>query len=439
MKEKVLQTIKKYNLISPGDSIVLGVSGGPDSIAMLHTLNKLAPELEATLIVAHINHMIRPEASEEEEFVSSICKKMQIEFYSKSIDVQKIANTNKKGLEETGRKVRYEFFNEVLKKTNSNKIAIAHNKNDKVETILMNILRGSGTQGLRGIEPIATVAPFGEPHFENPHKHGALNNVTQETIENQTGGSLLIRPLIECERSEIEEYCDKHNLAPRIDKTNLENDYTRNKVRNIVIPYIQKEFNPNIIETIDRLSNLSKQEDDYLKNKTEEAYKKILIEEIPEQEASGQEKATKRIETPELKTAPEQIILNLKEFNKLEKPIQSRLVLYTISKIFGTVKDIEKIHIEDIVNLCTNNIGNKYLTPNKNTKVLVKNHKIYVSRQKWVAVARGENTHDCNKKDIQKSLNLTNYYVINAICSKRISILPSKFWEQLWLLNYIKA
>ena len=326
MEEKVLQTIKKYNLISPGDRIVLGVSGGPDSIAMLNILNKLKNNLEATIIVAHINHLIRQEAKEEEEYVFNMCKKMQIEFYSKSIDVKKLANTNKKGLEETGRKVRYEFFDEVLKKTNSNKIAIAHNKNDKIETIFMNVLRGSGTQGLRGIEPI---------------------------------NGKLIRPLIECERKEIEKYCAENNLNPRIDKTNLENDYTRNKIRNIVIPYIQKEFNPNIIETIDRLSNLSKQEDNYLKKETENAYKKIVLEETPDQ-----------------------ITLKLKEFNNLEKPIQSRLILYTIAKIFGTSKDIEKIHIEDIISLCTNNIGNKYLTPNKNTKVLVKNHKIYLSRQK---------------------------------------------------------
>ena len=326
MKEKVLHTIKEYELISPGDRIVLGVSGGPDSIAMLHILNELKIQLDINLIVAHINHMIREEASEDEEYVKKICKKMQVEFYSKSIDVKKIANNNKKGLEETGRNVRYEFFNEVLENTNSNKIAIAHNKNDKVETVLMNILRGSGTQGLRGIDAIS---------------------------------GNIIRPLIECTRDEIENYCTTKMLNPRIDKTNLENDYTRNKVRNIVIPYIQKEFNPNIIETINRLSNLSKQEDDYIKKKTIKTYKRLLIEETQEQ-----------------------IIMKLKEFNGLDKALQSRLILYVISKLFGTSKDIEKIHIEDIISLCKNNIGNKYLTPNKNTKVLVKNHKIYISKQK---------------------------------------------------------
>ena len=326
MKEKVLRTIKENNLIETGDKLVLGVSGGPDSTAMLNVLNEIKDEIKFEIVVAHINHMIREEAEADEEYVKNMCNKLNVEFYSKRIDVQKLANTNKAGLEETGRKVRYEFFEEVLKNTKSNKIAIAHNKNDKAETVLMNILRGSGIQGLRGIE------------LKNKH---------------------YIRPLLECERNEIEDYCTQKNLNPRIDKTNFENEYTRNKVRNIVIPYIQKEFNPNIIETINRLSELTKQEDEYLKTETKKVYNTILVEE-----------------------KPEEIILNLKGFNKQEKLIKSRIIMYSISKIFGTSKDIEKIHIEDIIKLCQNNIGNKYLTPNKNTRVLVKNHKIYISKQK---------------------------------------------------------
>ena len=309
MEQKVLETIKQNNLIQNGDKIVLGVSGGPDSMAMLHILKKIKEKnkIKFKIIVAHINHMVRKEASEDEEYVRQNCENMNLEFYSKSIDVKKLANTNKIGVEEAGRKVRYEFFEEVLKKTKANKIAIAHNKNDKVETTLMNILRGSGIKGLRGIE-----------------------------VKN----SQYIRPLLECTRKEIEEYCMKNNINPKIDKTNLENDYTRNKVRNIVIPYIEKEFNPNIIETISRLSDLIKKED---KN---------------------------------------EIVLKLSKFNNLHEVLRTRIILLAIAKIFGTAKNIEKVHIEDIIKLCENNIGNKYLTPNKNTKVLVKNHKIYISKQK---------------------------------------------------------
>ena len=165
--------------------------GGPDSIAMLHVLNEIrkSKKINFEIVVAHVNHQIRKEAKEDEEFVENFCKKIEIEFFLKSIDVKKIANTNKAGLEETGRKIRYEFFQEILKNTKSNKIAIAHNKNDKAETVLMNILRGSGIQGLRGIEL----------------KNGQY-----------------IRPLLNSTREEIEEYCKKNKLNPQIDKTNLE-------------------------------------------------------------------------------------------------------------------------------------------------------------------------------------------------------------------------
>ncbi len=328
---EVLNTIKKYNLIEDGDRLVLGVSGGPDSISMLNILNDIRIDkklhINFDIIVAHVNHMIREEAVDDEKFVEDFCKKIGVDFYSKSIDVQKIANNKKIGTEEAGRNARYEFFDEILEKTNSNKVAIAHNKNDKVETIIMNVLRGSGVSGLKGIEPIK-------------------NNK-------------YIRPLIECERFEIENYCKEKNIEARIDRTNFENVYTRNKVRNIIIPYIKTEFNPNIIQTMDRLSELVKEEDEYLENVVKEEYSKMVIE-----------KESK------------QIVMNLKMFNKQEKVIKSRILLYTISELLGTTKGIEKIHIEDVIKMCSNNIGNKYLTPNKNIKILLKDHKIYFINQK---------------------------------------------------------
>lgn len=331
MKKKVLETIEKYNLIENGDKLVLGVSGGPDSISMLKILNDIRNDknlhMEFDIIVAHVNHMIREEAKEDEKFVEDFCKKIDVPFYSKSIDIQKIANNNKIGTEEAGRNARYEFFDEILEKTNSNKIAIAHNKNDKVETMIMNMLRGSGITGLKGIVPIK-------------------NNK-------------YIRPLIECERFEIEQYCKESNIDARIDRTNFENIYTRNKVRNVVIPYIKQEFNPNIIQTMDRLSELVKEEDEYLENTVKSKYKELIIEENEKQ-----------------------FVMDLKGFNKEEKVIKSRLLLYTISRLLGSTNGIEKIHIEDVIKLCENNIGNKYLTPNKNIKVLVNNHKIYFINQK---------------------------------------------------------
>lgn len=281
MEEQVLKTITKYGLIKSGDKLVLAVSGGPDSIFMLDILNKLKQKLNFGIVVVHVNHMIREEANSDEEYVKNFCKKIGIECYTKRIDVKEIANNKKIGTEEAGRKVRYEFFEEILNKTKSNKIAVAHNKNDKVETIIMNLLRGTGTLGLKGIEPIR----------EDKY----------------------IRPIIEIERYDIENYCKENNLNPRIDKTNFENVYTRNKIRNIVIPYIKKEFNPNIVEGISRLSEIATEEDNYLNRVTLNKYKELLIEE-----------------------GTDEIILDLKLFNQQDKVIKKRLILYTITRLMGS-------------------------------------------------------------------------------------------------------
>lgn len=326
MEKAVLTTIEKYNLIQANDKIVLGVSGGPDSLFMLDILNKLKEKLQFDIVVAHVNHMIREEANEEEEFVKEFCKKIVVEFYSKRIEVEKYANNNKIGLEEAGRKIRYEFFDEVASRTNSNKIAIAHNKNDKVETILMNLLRGSGVTGLQGIQPIKD--------------------------------NKIIRPIIEIERQDIEKYCRENKLEPKIDISNFDNTYTRNKIRNIVIPYIKEEFNPNFIETITRLSEVITEENKFLKNITEQRYSEILIEE-----------------------EHNQITLDLKKFNGEENVIKNRLILYTVSQLKGNTQGLEKIHIQDIIKLCSNNIGNKFLTPNKTLKVLIKDKKIFFIKQ----------------------------------------------------------
>ena len=286
----------------------------------------MLPPLNFEIIAAHVNHQIREEANDDEEYVREYCEKNKIKFYAKRIDVIKYANNNKIGLEEAGRILRYEFFDEVLQKENTNKIAIAHNKNDKAETIIMNILRGSGISGLKGIEPIR-------------------NNK-------------YIRPIIECERSEIEKYAKENKLNPRIDRTNFENDCTRNKIRNIVLPYIREQFNPNIVETMNRLSNLANETDEYIQKQVLETFKEIKIEE-----------KTKNI------------VLDLKKFNSKDILIRKRLLIYTISKVLGNSQNIEMVNIEDVIKMCEKNIGNKYLMPNKNIKILVNKGKIFFEAQ----------------------------------------------------------
>jgi tRNA(ile)-lysidine synthase len=321
LKEEVLKTIETYNLIEKNDKIVIGVSGGPDSICLLHVLYGLKEKLGIEIVVAHVNHMLRDVADLETEYVQSFCKKLGIECYVKKADILEISKTQKKGTEEVGRQVRYDFFDEVAKKTNSNKIATAHNSNDRAETVILNILRGSGLSGLKGIEPIR----------DNKY----------------------IRPLINTDRQDIEIYCNDNKLEPKYDKTNNENIYTRNKVRNTVIPYIKKEFNPNIIKTINRLSSLATEENEYLQAITKQEFENLLIEKT------------------------ENIILDLHKFNSLNLVIKRRLILYTINEVLHTTNGIEKVNIDDIIKLCKNNIGNKYLMPIKEIKVYVKKGKIY--------------------------------------------------------------
>ena len=300
------------------------MSGGPDSITLLSVLLQLKKEYNLSLIVAHVNHMIRENAIKDEEYVKKFCEKNQIQYFIKRENVLEKSKREKKGLEECGREVRYNFFEKVLKETNSHKIAIAHNLNDNVETIIMNVIRGSGLSGMKGIEA----------------KRG-----------------IYIRPLIEITREEIEKYCEEQKLSPRHDESNDDNTYTRNKIRNIVLPYLKEEFNPNILNTITRLSKIVKEEQNYMDKQVKEAYNEILIDD------------------------KNMIIYDLKKFNNKDAVIQKKLILLGIKKIFGNTKGIEKINLDDIIKLCNNNIGNKFLKPNKRTKIEIKNKQIIIQEE----------------------------------------------------------
>lgn len=322
LEEKVRKTIREYNLIEKNDSIVVGVSGGPDSMTLLSILLKVKEEFNLKIYVAHVNHMLRENAIKDEEYVKEFCEKNNIEMFIKKANISEIAKKEKIGLEEAGRNVRYNFFEEVLKNTESNKIAIAHNLNDKVETIIMNTLRGSGVSGLKGIE---------------------------------AKRKKYIRPLIEIERYEIEKYCIENKINPRHDESNDDNTYTRNKIRNIVIPYIKNEFNPNIIKTLNRLSEIIKEEDEYVQSKTEKIFKEIL-----------------------LTNEKNKIELDPRKFNDQEKVIQKNLILLAIKKVKGSTQGIEKVNIDDIIKLCNNNIGNKLIRPVKQLEIGIKNKRIYI-------------------------------------------------------------
>ncbi len=363
LEEKVLKTLQKYELIENGNNIVIGVSGGPDSMALLNVLHSLKQkkQIDVNLVVAHVNHGIRKEAEEETKYVEDFCKQKGIPCFTKREKVEELAKKQKIGTEEAGRKLRYEFFEEIAKKFPNAKVATAHNANDNSETVLMNLIRGSGLTGLKGIE------------------------VKRDKY---------IRPLIECEREEIEEYCKEEKLEPKYDKSNQENIYTRNKIRNILLPLLKTEFNPNIITSLNRMSQIIKEENEYIQKQVEEIYKQVCIAEYIEEDTKfSQENSEENSKQDEKELLgnetvegniqlKKQIELDLKKFNEQEKVIKNRLVLYTINKLLGTSQNIEMVHITDIIKLCENNIGNKYLTPNKKVKILVNKGKIFFQKIK---------------------------------------------------------
>ena len=325
--EKILQQVKnniyENNLIEDNDVIVLGVSGGPDSIFLLHALDVLKPIIKQEkgisyeLHVAHVNHMIRKEAGLDQEVARQAAKKTNATFHLLETDVVKEAKRLKIGTEECGRNIRYDFFEQVRKTVNATKIAVAHNVGDNAETILLNVLRGAGIQGLSGIE------------FKN-------NNI--------------IRPILNVAKEDIIEYLESKNIGYTIDKTNFENDYTRNKIRNDLIVKIQKEYNPNIINTLNRMSVINKLDEKIIENTVKEKYEELNV--IKEKD---------------------KIVLDIRKFNKLELGIKYRIIRKILEELLGDLRHIEMIHVKDICRLLENNITNKqYILGNKYKVVIEK-------------------------------------------------------------------
>lgn len=244
MYNKVIETIKKFNMLNNGENVVVGLSGGADSCALTHILTRLSGKMDLHITAVHINHGIRGEEAERDErSAEEFCRRLNIEFIAYHCDIPSEAAKRGIGEEEAGRLVRYEKFYETAEKKNGAKTAVAHNMNDKAETLIMNLCRGAGMKGLAGIKPV--------------------------------GGSI-IRPLIFCTRDEIEKYCDDNNIEYCTDSTNLQNEYTRNKIRNILLPWLSENINPAAGMNMANASELLREEEEYLESKAQEQYKKLL-------------------------------------------------------------------------------------------------------------------------------------------------------------------
>ncbi|MCI1944586.1 tRNA lysidine(34) synthetase TilS [Clostridium luticellarii] len=307
MIESVLNTIRENNMFISGDRVIVAVSGGPDSICLLHVLYTLREKLNITLLAAHVNHCLRGiEADKDELYVENFCKNLGIQFKSLKIDINNVAKNRNISCESAGREERYKFFKKLKIEFNAQKIAIAHNANDQAETILMRIIRGAGLNGLVGIRPVRD--------------------------------NVFVRPLIHITRDEIEKYCIDSALHPRIDKTNFETVYSRNKIRLELIPYIQKNFNRDIIEVLNRFSDTIKVDNDYLEHISREKFKKYCDIKL------------------------EKVIISREAFLEKEA-ILTRIIRFSLESAVGSLKDFEKIHIIGIIDIQKHSTGKELTLP----------------------------------------------------------------------------
>ena len=336
MKQRVLETIKTHELLEDGTHIVLGLSGGPDSVCLFDALFELSAVKNFRIHPVHVNHKFRPgDAERDQEYVEELCRQRGLTCRTFTVDCNALAREEGLTSEEAGRKARYDAFFETAQEiaqeltqgfaqgfvqelageleqhctqepsmpgTDKIAIAVAQNANDQAETILFRMLRGTGTDGLAGI-----------------------------AYKRYERGFAIVRPLLDVPRDEIEKYCEERNLSPRIDHTNNEAIYARNKIRLELLPMLREKFNPNIIETINRLGKNAAADKDYLAQQARDAYEEAL------EDADG------RNCTVEVTTA---------KLDRIHKAVRMRVYNYLLADVGmeenlteGQLEAIEKVRI----------------------------------------------------------------------------------------------
>ncbi len=241
---RVRASISDFGLLDPGDRVLVGLSGGPDSIALLHILHRLQDDLDISLAAIYLNHLLRPRSAKKEaDFCRSLCESLAVIFHYEEADVSAYAAENNMGIEEAAREVRYRIYDEAASRGGYTKIAVGHHRDDRAETILFNLFRGTGRQGVVGLQP----------------KRGKI-----------------IRPLYDLYRDEIMAYLKQHRLRHMVDMSNRSRAFTRNRIRNRVLPLIKKEISASVVDNLLRYSRIVADEDMYLKRLTDKEYDKLL-------------------------------------------------------------------------------------------------------------------------------------------------------------------
>jgi tRNA(Ile)-lysidine synthase len=306
--DKAIKTIKKHSMIKKGDTLLIGLSGGPDSVCLTAILDKVRHNFNISLHALYVNHGMRPEESKKEEsFCKELCEKLGITFHSRSVDVRSFAKEKRLNIQETARELRYEILEEVAEDINASRIAVGHNADDQAETIFMRLIRGSGRRGLSGILPVR---------------------------------GMIIRPLIEIERSMIEKFLrDEMGQSFVLDSSNLNEDYLRNWLRLNVMNEVKKH-NPSIVRDLSRTADILREEDNHLE---------IIV--------------TKTLMRLISRKSDNSIELFLTPLETLEKSLLRRVLRRAIDATTG-LRGISFVHVEDIIFLIRNGkSGDRIIMP----------------------------------------------------------------------------
>lgn len=326
MLEKVKETIFRHGMINSGESVVVAFSGGPDSTALLLSLNHLASSMNLKLIVAHYNHGIRGrEADEDEKFARRLTKKLGWIFVSEKMDGKQA----QKGLspEEFYRRKRYRFFDEAVRRCGASKIALGHNLHDQAETVLLHLLRGSGLEGLKGIMPV---------------REGKF-----------------VRPLLNISREEILAFLEQEGESYRSDSTNEESVYLRNKIRRELIPYLKTEFNPKIAEALAQTAEILREENNFIRRCVDDALKSTCI-----------------------KRQKNRAVLNIEYMKTLPTAIQRRVVKELLEGFSAQKNGVAFLQINCTLKMMLSNVSGRRICLPKGMEVRREYENLIIERKK---------------------------------------------------------
>lgn len=316
MERRVIELIRKYGLLTGGETVLVAVSGGQDSVCLLHILISLQKELNILLHVAHLDHSLRGEEAEDDaRYVKDLADRLSIPATIEKRDVREYNKERKTSLEEAAREVRYRFLDEVAEKTGASRIAVGHTRDDQVETLLLHYLRGTGIQGLSGLRPAGPI-PYGR----------------------KDSGRWLIRPLLDMRREETAEYCRMENLQPRSDSTNEQTTFMRNRIRIGLIPLL-KQYNPDIEDALIRLADLAGEDSDFIEHQADIVF---------EQTVTCEDSLT---------------CLDAGKLRGIPLSLQRRVFRLALEHVCGSLKDIEASHVEALVRLLFNTTGKSVCLP----------------------------------------------------------------------------